>query len=60
MNEPAPKQGKKKFSPLCEEVGDAVGHNTPEVRDANLLYLLSSSDVVDDDDEGISADTVLA
>ena len=25
-----------------------------------LSYLLSSSDVVDDDDEGISADTVLA
>ena len=25
-----------------------------------VLYLLSSSDVVDDDDEGISADTVLA
>ena len=25
-----------------------------------MLYLLSSSDVVDDDDEGISADTVLA
>ena len=30
------------------------------VMDLDLLYLLSSSNVVDDDDEGISADTVLA